>query len=325
MKLETCIVTPTYNQEDFTIRCFDSIRRNTGVPYKIIWIDNGSTPKSREKVKKFLEENKIPYEAILNEKNLGFVKATNQGMKKALELGTPYIVLQNNDTEVYEGWLERMIEVAESDPHIGIVGPITSPCKSWQSIINLQIKVPTFSNLPEYNNNSEEYAKKIERLYQKEEMEVKHMVAFFCTLIKSELVRQVGLLSEEYGTGFADDDDYCYRARQSNWKIMLAMDVFVFHNHRTTFKSRFNEEEIKEMIMKNVTLFRSKCNNEEDRSGKVFKFWKVINRYNKLKCFDRHYFFSLFRKAYWVLHQQGLKTFLRYTWKYLIYGRKYFR
>ena len=290
MAEKTFIVTPTWNNEDYTIRCFDSIRKNTS-DYRIVWIDNGSEPEAREKVRIFLEENDIPHEKILNDENLGFVKATNQGMERAMEMGAEYIVFENNDTEVYEGWLERMIEVAESDPKIGLVGPVTSPCDSWQSIRNIKDKISEFSDLPGYDNNPEEYAKIIKEKYKGKKKEVSPMVAFFSTLVKAEVAKDIGFLSEEYGIGFNDDDDYCTRARNAGWKIAVAMDVFVFHNHRTTFKLRFDDEKIEEMKKENLTKFGNKFADDKDydfekllRKGKMkyfknkkagnFEFWK---------------------------------------------------
>jgi len=263
----SAIITPTWNNEDYTIRCFDSIGKNTK-DYKIIWIDNGSTKESRNRVKKFLDENDILYELIQNEENLGFVKATNQGIKRAMELGVEYVVLQNNDTEVYEGWLERYKEVAESDPKIGIVGPITSPCTSWQSIENLKNSIPEFSNLPEYNNNPEEYSKIIKKKYDGEIFESKIQVAFFSTLIKKEVIEDIGFLSEEFGVGFGDDDDYCIRAMKKKWKLFLARDVFVFHNHRTTFKKIYSDKTISQMLDKNGEAYRRKHKDFLDKDVK---------------------------------------------------------
>lgn len=254
---KVAIVIPTFNQEDFTIRCFGSIEQNTK-DYFIIWIDNGSDRNSKEKVKKFLDKNNITYELIQNQENLGFVKATNQGIKRAMELGADYVVLQNNDTEVYEGWLEKMIRVAESDPKIGMVGPLASPCNSWQSIDHIGKILEEFCDLPKYNNNPEEYSRLIGRKYEKQFSEVKNQLAFFCTLIKAEVVRSVGLLSEDFGIGFGDDDDYSIRAIKKGWKIYIAKDVFIFHNHRTTFKSIYTRGEINIMQKKNADIFKNK-------------------------------------------------------------------
>ena len=36
------------------------------------------------------------------------------------------------------------------------------------------------------------------------------------------------------------DIDYCKRAIANRWKIVLATGIFIFHNHHTTFRSRFS-------------------------------------------------------------------------------------
>ncbi len=257
MSTLSIIITPTWNNEDYTIRCFDSIQKNTK-DYKIIWVDNGSNSESREKVKGFLNKNNVPYELILNEENLGFVKATNQGIKRAMELGVKYLVLQNNDTEVYEGWLDRMINVAERDEKIGLVGPLASPCTSWQSIQNLKENVSDFCDLPEYDHNPQQYAKEIGQIYKGQIVVSEVQLSFFSVLIKRKVIEGVGLLSEEFGVGFGDDDDFCIRAMKDGWKLVFAKDVFVFHNHRTTFKIIYPEDKISNMLEENRQRFTRK-------------------------------------------------------------------
>ncbi|MBD3300195.1 MAG: glycosyltransferase [Candidatus Moranbacteria bacterium] len=256
--LDVCIIVPTYNNEDYTIRCFNSIYRNTDLKYKIIWIDNASSIESRNKVDNFVKKTGIPMYKIFNKKNKGFIDATNQGIKIALKLDPDYIVFQNNDTEVYKNWINDYIEIAESNPDIGIVGPITSPCDSWQSIDNLKIRDEQFINYPAYDNNPKEYSKLIRKKYYGKVKQVDHMVAFFSTLFKIETIKQVGLLSKTYGIGFGDDDDYCNRALDKGWQIVLAIGIFVFHNHRTTFKTLYTEEEIVKMQSKNLRIFKNK-------------------------------------------------------------------
>ena len=36
------IVLPCWNQEEFTRKCLDSIKLNTKVPYRLVYVDNGS-------------------------------------------------------------------------------------------------------------------------------------------------------------------------------------------------------------------------------------------------------------------------------------------
>lgn len=247
MSALSCIVTPTHNNDDFTIRCFDSIRRHSS-DYLIVWVDNGSSAESRERVGAFLEQNRVPHVKILLGENLGFAGATNIGMRCAIEHNARYIVLQNNDTEVFDGWLGRLIRAAGRDPKNGLVGPLSSPCASWQSVDSLKTTHPGFRDLPDYAANPEEYARTVAAAFDGQAVESSVQLAFFSVLIRAELVADIGVLSEEFGIGFGEDDDYCIRAMKAGWKIVLAKDVFIYHKHRATFKALYSDEAISRML-----------------------------------------------------------------------------
>jgi len=299
---QTYIITPTWNNADYTVRCFDSVFKNTE-NYKIIWVDNGSEKEDREKVKNFLEENKIPHIAIFNDENLGFVKGTNQGMNLAIKDSADYAVLLNNDTEVYNDWLKNMIDVFDKNKKIGIVGPLASPSHGWQDINNLRKKRPDeFSDLPDYNDNPEKYSEIIKNKYSGQSIEVYPNVAFFCTLIKKELLEEVGVLSEDFGLGFSDDDDYCSRSLNAGYKIYLAKDVFIFHNHRTTFKKHFTEKEIKKMGKANQEILKKKHKRYKDLIDKKPKNIKE--------------FFDFLKLTY---NEDGIIESIRFTFRYIKY------
>ncbi|XLQ20252.1 MAG: glycosyltransferase [Candidatus Moraniibacteriota bacterium] len=277
------IITPTWNNADYTIRCFKSVAKNTE-NYKIIWVDNGSNIKDKKEVKDFLMNNDIPYILISNEKNLGFVKATNQGVKLALNDKVKKIVLLNNDVEVYAGWLERMARVLNSDEKMGIVGTVVSPTEgSWQSVNNLKNKVDGFADFPEYKKDNEGYAKKVAKRYDRQVLADYRYIAFFCALIRSEVFEDIGLLAEEYGIGFGDDNDFNHRAMNAGWRVALAKDVFIFHNHRTTFKSIYSENEIVDLQKSNKKILDQKFGKGKYRNKNL----ENINDIDELRCILR--------------------------------------
>ena len=62
---------------------------------------------------------------IKNSQNYGFAVGNNIAMEFALEeLDPDYILLLNNDTVVAPDFLDKLVEVAESDPKIGLLGPL---------------------------------------------------------------------------------------------------------------------------------------------------------------------------------------------------------
>ncbi|MCL2926339.1 MAG: glycosyltransferase, partial [Trichodesmium sp. MAG_R04] len=81
---------------------------------EIIFIDNGSSLKTKQALKEFCQKYDI--KLIRNEKNLGFAAANNQG----IEIATgDYILHLNNDVEVLKPSIEYLCELAGE----GLAGP----------------------------------------------------------------------------------------------------------------------------------------------------------------------------------------------------------
>jgi GT2 family glycosyltransferase len=87
---------------------FDHLQADVGV----IVVDNGSTDGSIE----WLASHHPRVQAIQLPRNLGFAAANNLGIAATT---ARYVITLNNDTEIEHGWVESLIEAAESDPTIG--------------------------------------------------------------------------------------------------------------------------------------------------------------------------------------------------------------
>jgi len=220
------IIIPNWNQSGFAIKLLESIKKHSK-DYRVIFVDNGSEKAELALIEPVLRT--IPHLLIKNKKNMGFVKAVNQGLSAAT---APYIVLQNNDTEVVHNWLPRLQSAIDNNEGAGISGPRTNAEGSWQG----------------------KWTKKNGDLVLGDSA----MLAFFCTMFKKELIDQVGLLDEDYGVGFADDDDYCDRAKKLGWKLVLAQDLMIPHYHNATFDAIYSKEEIKDMKEANLAMFQKK-------------------------------------------------------------------
>jgi GT2 family glycosyltransferase len=160
---------------------------------------------------------------IRNETNLGFVKATNQGLRAS---DADYVCLLNNDTKVDEKWLEELIKVAKNDSKIGIVNP------------------GGFSGSSKKKELSGKWIK----------------VGFttgFCMLIKREVINRVGFLDEDYGIGFWEDTDYCMRAKKAGYICASAKAAYVYHYSHKSFNF-FKKDNVNELFEKNKNIFYSK-------------------------------------------------------------------
>lgn len=248
--MKTDIIIPTFNQENFTVKCLESLRAFTK-DYRVIWVDNGSTSESRQTVLNELKNHE--YLSIWLDKNYGFVKAVNLGLRNAK---AEFVILQNNDTEVTEEWLDRLMVPFEKDPLVMATGPLTDAEGSWQGWKNFKkMRMPDFPNLDE--SEKSQYSAILGEKYKNVNLEVK-MLAFFCTVFRKKVFDELGLLDEVYGRGFCDDDDFCHRIRKNGAKVICVLSSFVFHHHRTTFKSMFTTEQIHKMQNDNLTIFKRK-------------------------------------------------------------------
>jgi len=161
---------------------------------------------------------------------MGFVKATNQGIKEAVG---EYIIMLNNDTEVYWKWATKLIKPLMHNPEIGAVGPVTQSKISWQEAGNLNMRFGTA--LPRYVPNQAAYAQMLAK-YDGEYLDIKkNNLAFFCTAFRRKVFDEVGLLNEQFNIGLGEDDEFCMRLRHHGYKQLLSLGTFVFHHHRTTF------------------------------------------------------------------------------------------
>ena len=71
----------------------------------------------------YFRERYPEIEIIENKKNLGFAEGNNVAIRKAIEREIDYVLLLNNDTIVDPKFLTELVNVAESNPKAGILGP----------------------------------------------------------------------------------------------------------------------------------------------------------------------------------------------------------
>jgi len=270
MKID--IIIPTFGQEDYTVDCLKSIREYTAKNlYRIIWVDNGSTAESRNKVLEELKNHN--YLTVWIGYRAGFVVAVNEGIKAS---NAEFIVIQNNDTTVTPQWCEKLMYPLEKRKKIMISSPNTTEGTSQQSWDILKEKDEQWKDMPDLKGlNDEDTVRALHKVYKNKYVE-RPMAAFFSVMIKSKLFDEIGLLDEDYKEGYSDDVDFSYRTLQKGYKIVYVPAAFIRHHNRTTFLSIYSQEEISKKLHQNRALFKQKHNVARSKDGKNGNYYKSI-------------------------------------------------
>lgn len=210
-----------WNQPRLTAECLQSISEQDYDNYHVIVVDNGSSDGSAA----LLAQDFAWTEMIRLDQNVGYGMGNNIGIEHALNSSTDYVFLLNNDTQVDGGMLSTLVDVAESNPALGIVGPtmlyFDSPDLIWSGENYVRWKsgyVECRGMGKQYSYNDSERNK---YLY------VDH-IDTCAALIKRAVFQEIGLLDTRYFINF-DDLDFDLRAKRAGFKIAYVPRARMWH------------------------------------------------------------------------------------------------
>jgi GT2 family glycosyltransferase/glycosyltransferase involved in cell wall biosynthesis/chromosome segregation ATPase len=237
---KAAIVILSFDNLAYLRLCLESIWQNTLYPnYEVIVVDNAS---SRPVVDYLLQaaEQEPRLRLILNDENLGFARANNQGLEAAGD--AEYLFLLNDDTIVTYGWLGKLIRYLR-DERIGLVGPVSN----WAgNEAKIDVSYTDVGQMPAF-------AATHMREHSGESFDI-DMLAMFCVGLRRDVLEKVGYLNERFGIGMFEDDDFSMRVRKAWYRVVCAEDVFIHHWGRASF-SRLDEETYAKLFDENRKTF----------------------------------------------------------------------
>ena len=216
------VIIVNWNTRELLLNCIDSFYRSIkGLTREIFVVDNGSRDGSVDSVRRAFPE----IELIQNQRNLGFAKANNA----ALRISTGrYALLLNTDVILKNGAIETLAEFMDRNPGVGIAG--------GQLINGDGSKQNSFDNFPslttEVLNKSllrilfpKRYPSK--RVNYSSPIDV-HSVIGACMIVRSQAIKEVGLLDEDYFF-FMEETDWCYRMKSQGWRVCHVPRAEIMH------------------------------------------------------------------------------------------------
>jgi hypothetical protein len=211
------IVILNWNRADDTIACVRSLERMEYTNYHIVLVDNGSQDDSVARLRAAFPSTHL----IDNQENFGFAKGNNIGVRYLLQQGCEYVMLVNDDAEVAPDTIGTLVEVAESDSRIGMVGP-TICYYAQPRIIWSAGGMVTSHGEPRHLDADQDMA-----VVGTAPRDVDY-VSGCALLVKRAVLDRIGLLDERFFLYF-EETEWCARARNAGFRVVHVPSAVMWH------------------------------------------------------------------------------------------------
>ena len=212
------VIIVTYNAMPWLDRCYSSLRAST-LPCDIITIDNGST----DGTPSYLKANFPEVELVENSSNLGFGKANNIGLQKALDEGYDYAYLLNQDAWVMPDTFARLVGISQQHPDFGILSPMQLKADGQHLDDKFAINVIGTHQHTRPLLTEDLYFHRQEGAYEVTFVMAAHW------FITRRCFEQVGGFSPTF-YHYGEDDNYLNRTRYWKFRIGICPEVQAVHD-----------------------------------------------------------------------------------------------
>jgi GT2 family glycosyltransferase len=224
--LKHSLIIVAYKAEEALNRCLASLARHAPASAEVVIVDNSPTPVAfNPETMAALAKQYQRVEIRLNSSNPGFAAGCNLGASLAKGRILTFI---NPDTEVFAGWAEGL--AAHLRDAVGAVGPLSNFVCGGQNYACY-----THSAQPEDNTDWPGIAAKIAGARIHAGIDSKLLIGFFL-MVPRAVWEKVGGLDPVFTLG-CDDLDYSLRLRAAGYKLIIAPDVFVYHEGHASFRA----------------------------------------------------------------------------------------
>ena len=234
--MKVTIIIPNYNGKHFMEPCLKSLAEQTCKDFKILVVDNASTDGSVE----YMKEEYPEIETLVLEKNYGFSKAVNVGIRHA---DTPYVLLLNNDTTVDPHFVREMIRAIERSRYIFSVSSkmiqmyhpeLIDSAGDLYTAIGWGICRGAGRSITNYTEDCEIFS-----------------ACAGAAIYRRELFKKIGYFDENH-FAYLEDIDVGYRAKIYGYKNVYCPSALVYHVGSGTSGSKYNAFKVKLSARNNI-------------------------------------------------------------------------
>ena len=220
--MNVLVVVLNYKGWQDSIKCVESLKKQTYDNFKIYLIENHSQDESEEKLKLFVEGDKqIIFD--VQPTNTGFTGGVNIGIQYAIDNNFDAVALFNNDAQADKNWLKNLVGAMKKTDASVVTGLLLS--EDGKNIDDAG-DVYTMWGVPEL------------RAEKKPVDEAPKSGYVFgatggATLYKTNLFREIGLFDETF-FAYNEDVDISWRTQLTGHKVYYEKSARAYHKHSAT-------------------------------------------------------------------------------------------
>lgn len=118
------VILVNYNQNEYTLKCVESLLDSDYNNFKIVLVDNGSTQKNGDElVRNLPNHDKFIFKRLVD--NRGYAEGTNYGLAEGIKLNPDFFLIMNNDTIIDKYAIKELVKTCKDyDEKVIVTGKV---------------------------------------------------------------------------------------------------------------------------------------------------------------------------------------------------------
>ncbi|MBI1952019.1 MAG: glycosyltransferase family 2 protein [Acidobacteria bacterium] len=230
------VVIVNFNGGGLLLECLARLLERTAVPIEILLVDNASSDGSAGEASKAFPSVRL----IANSANVGFARASNQGIALAR---ADCLLLLNPDLIVRERAVDTVHAYMAAHPEVGICGPrillpsgrLDRPCRrSFKTPATYVHKALGLSSLFPGSRTFGRYY--LSYLDERQTFEVDAVIGAFL-MTRRSVIDRIGPLDERFFL-YCEDEDFCLRAKRAGYKVVYLGEAVTVHHKSSSARQK---------------------------------------------------------------------------------------
>lgn len=218
------VIVLNWNRPHDTLKCIESIKKQTYKKFEIIIVDNGSIDKSISILKK-VKDIKL----VINPINRGFTGGHIDGLSHS---SGEYIFVLNNDAVVDENYIKNAVDILDKDEKIAVVGGRSYQWTSENEVFDSNAPYFAFQNINRIS--MEGIFNRIDAGYNHET----NWVSGSAMVIRKRAIDKVGYLFDPM-FAYYEECDLFARMQAYDYKIVYSPFLRIWHKDGASSSSYF--------------------------------------------------------------------------------------